>query len=342
MSNKDFLLEHIEKIFDYDLHEIQFSKLEFKYEKRKHSSIYSYVLYLDDNALTRNQIKTYKVQYLCRCGKHIIILLQKYLSKKHICCQHCLQNRSYEYNIYTAPYSIKKGIKKCKEKIIKDFNDYDNDFKLNYKNNHLDYNEFFYYLPYIYRLNNIILTDNIRKNILYKYAYPIDNQFKFDNGITYQSINDIALKCNTCGKIFKVHLNNLRNKDINNIKCKKCVFTSIKYPIQLYKNTNLTYQSNLEKKFLDCCFNYGISVMNGLEIPYWFNNKLHTYITDFYLPDLKIIIEIKGDNHYYKKDLNSGKIDAKNNAAINYVNNHNMKFEFILEDIDNFFEKIIK
>ena len=55
-----------------------------------------------------------------------------------------------------------------------------------------------------------------------------------------------------------------------------------------------------------------------------------------------MIIEIKGNNPWFKRDLKLGKIDAKNNAANKFANEHNMKFIFILDDIDIFFKNILK
>lgn len=347
MTDKDFLLKHIEKIFDYYLNEINFNHLELKYEKRKYSSNYSYVLYLDNNALTRDQFKTYKVQYLCRCGRHITILLQKYLCKKNICCHHCMQNRSFEFNVKTKPYELKKGIRQKVQIIKKEFNEYDDIFKLNYAKHHLTEIEFYKYLPYIYSIGDIILNDDIRNNIIYKYADHCNNQKKFtsyisyDNGLNYIPLKQFFLKCNTCGKIFGIHNINLKNKNIYDIKCKQCNFFTKPYLIKKHDLINATYQSKIEKYFLDLCYHYGIHVMNGLKIPYWFNKKLHTYITDFYLPDHKIILELKGCNPYFIKDLKSGKIEAKNAYAAQYAKEHNMKFRFIRDyDILNFIKKI--
>jgi hypothetical protein len=122
-----------------------------------------------------------------------------------------------------------------------------NEFKENYIKTHISEETFFKYLPYIYRLNNIILTDDIRKNIIYKFADIINNQSIFcskislDNGKTFRAIKDIAFKCSICQKIFKIHFNNIEKIDINNILCKKCKFVNHTYKIQLYENTLLTF-----------------------------------------------------------------------------------------------------
>lgn len=332
----DILIKHIEYIFDKEGNIIPFTKLEFKREKRKYSSNVSTVLYIDDKPCTGYEMKSFKIQYLCRCGKHVTILLHKYMNKKRIICMSCMQDRSFKDHVSTHPYSLQKKIRIKQQITPISFDNMDDEFKENYNKNHLTYKEFYEYLPYIFRLNNIILNDKIRNSIKYKYAERCNNQklftskISFDN-IHWSSIHDIALKCNICGKIFKIHLTNIKNKQLNDIKCRKCNFTNADFSIKLYNNTCITYQSLLEKDFLDKCFKYNIKVINGIEIPYIFKNKLHTYITDFYLPEYKYIVELKGQNNFYKNDIISGKIKCKNNAAIQFANSNNMKFKFVLD-----------
>lgn len=77
--------------------------------------------------------------------------------------------------------------------------------------------------------------------------------------------------------------------------------------------------------------------MNGYEIPYYFNGKQRTYVSDYFLPDYKIVLEIKGRNKFYRDNLKSGKLQAKNNAALNFCKENNLIFKFIFaEEIDNF------
>ena len=351
-SNKeifDILVKHILKIFDENDNEISFNNLELKEEKRKFSSKCCKLLYIDNICITSKQRKSYKILYKCRCGRENKILLHKYINKDKLVCQHCLQDRSFDYYSDTKPYSLIKGLRS--KKIInqnKDliFENMDEDFKNKYKKNHLNENEFFKYLPYIYQINNHII-DNL-DNIKYLYYYPTNNQFKFtskvsfDNGLNYESVNQIKLKCSICGKIFNIHPENLRNKDLSNIKCKTCGLNNHRYIIQLFDESGLTYQSQIEKYFIEQCYKYNIKINNGLEIPYYFNNSMHTYISDFYLPEFRYIIEIKSNNIWYKKDLESGKIKAKENGALEFGKNQNIKFKLLFDqDIDVFIKNIL-
>lgn len=156
-------------------------------------------------------------------------------------------------------------------------------------------------------------------------------------------IINIKLKCSICGKIHHIHTNNIRKKDINNIKCNKCNFANHIYTIKLYDDSGLTYQSNLEYDFIKKCKEKNIYIINGIEIPYILNGKNHTYISDFYLPEYKKIIELKANNLFYKKDLASGRIAAKNNAAIQFATENNLSFVMIMDsDIDEFLNTLHK
>ena len=343
------LTDHIEKIFDENNIEINYKYIEFKKEKRKYSKTESIILYIDNIACTCKQMKSFKVQYLCRCNRHIIILLQKYIKKERINCMHCLQDRSFEDHVETKPYSLIKGLRNKNKILIKDFNSYDETFKKLYFEKHLYENEFYYYLPIIYKLNGIELNKKIINNIKYKEYFPCNNQMKFtskvsfDNGLTWETLKKIELKCSICQKIFNIHIENIRKQNIDEIKCRQCSFNSELFPIKLYKDTVLTYQSKPEKYFLDKCFENNINVNNGFEIQYYWNNKYKTYITDFYLPDLKIIVEIKAKNPFYYDDRLSGKLDAKNAYANNFAKENNMDFRFIFDEyIDSFIYECIE
>lgn len=354
-SNKEIfeiLIKHILKIYDENDNEVYFSKLNILEEKRKFSSTISKSFYIDDKCINSKQRKTYKVLYKCRCGKENKILLKKYINKEKIVCQHCLQDRTFKDYLDVKPYSIKKGLREKidnRQKINKNnFNDMSDEFKYKYSLKHLSKDEFYKYLPYIYSINDILVNENIN-NIKYLYYYPTNNQYRFtskisfDNGLTYKSIKNITLKCSICNKIFNIHIENLRNKDLSNIKCKFCSLNNHRYTIKLYDESGLTFQSNIEKYFIEKCYQHNIKIINGFEIPYYFNNSYHKYISDFYLPEYKYIIEIKSDNIWYKKDLESGKIKAKENGTLEFIKDKKMKFKLLFDqDIDSFINNILE
>jgi len=94
-------------------------------------------------------------------------------------------------------------------------------------------------------------------------------------------------------------------------------------------NENLHYQSNLELNFIDYCQNNNIKIYDGPSIRYYWNNSEHVYHVD--LETDKYIIEIKASHGWYKKDLKSGKIEAKNTAAKKYALSINKEFLFLLD-----------
>lgn len=343
----DILIKHILKIYDENDSEILYSNISIKEEKRKYSSSISRVFYIDNKPLSNKQQRCYKILYKCRCNSNVKILLFKYLKKTRIVCQHCLQDSSYEYHV--IPNKTGKGnkVKSCRLKNLKSFEEMSEEFKKEYNKKHLTPEEFYHYLPKIYSINNILLSDINIEKIKYQYANHTNNQMKFtpkisfDNGLTYNSIKNIYLKCSICGKVFRIHTKNLKTKDIDNIRCKMCGLTNHRYAIRLYDESGLTYQSNLEKKFIDLCKKSNIDIVNGLKIDYIFNNKNKTYITDFYLPKYKFIIEIKSINQFYKNDLKSGKFQSKVDAATLFAKNNDMKY-FVLfdEDIEEFIENL--
>lgn len=62
-----------------------------------------------------------------------------------------------------------------------------------------------------------------------------------------------------------------------------------------------------------------------------------TYISDFFLPDLKIVVELKGNNQYYRQDLKNGKLAAKNKAAEKFCKANGLRYRFVLDEyIDDF------
>jgi hypothetical protein len=65
----------------------------------------------------------------------------------------------------------------------------------------------------------------------------------------------------------------------------------------LYKDTDLLYQGKYEKDFLDN-FLDKVEIKNGMSLKYMFNKKECMYHSDFYLPTLNLIVEIKSSYWY--------------------------------------------
>lgn len=337
------LLSKIIKLEKPNGEEIKFTKIDFEVKRRKYSSNECVVILVDNKELSCKDRKTCYATSICRCGRKNKILLHKYIAKQKYWCQHCYQDRSFKDSfIANCLGKIKKP--QIQREII-DFDKQSNEFQQKYWETHLHKEEFYKYLPYIYGINGEKI-DDINKVIYFENSKNYTNQKIYSSQISldgkkFKSLRSIELQCSVCSKIFSIHPINIRKRDLSNIKCQNCNFSNYVYQVRRYKNTLITYQSNLEKYFLDRCFENHIKVMNGYEIPYTWDNKQHTYISDFFLPDYKTIVEIKGNNQYYRKDLKTGKLQAKNNAAIDFSKENGLVFQLVMEEnIDKFISSL--
>jgi hypothetical protein len=106
----------------------------------------------------------------------------------------------------------------------------------------------------------------------------------------------------------------LQNKDIH-IKQQKCGFK-----LKKYKNSDVYYRGLYELDFLEKYFNLYPDIINGPRITYFINNDKHYYFSDFLIPSLNTIVEIKNS---YLFNKNKEIIMAKEKATIangfNYI-----------------------
>jgi hypothetical protein len=108
---------------------------------------------------------------------------------------------------------------------------------------------------------------------------------------------------------------------------------NMKTPLLRYKNTEILYQGSYELDFLDKYEN--LNIQNGKRIKYYFNNLDSIYISDFYLPEYNLIIEIKSTYTYnYDLDKNLSKQKATIQQGFNFI--------FIIDKKYDDFEIIIK
>lgn len=70
-------------------------------------------------------------------------------------------------------------------------------------------------------------------------------------------------------------------------------------------------------------------------------NVERTYITDFYLPQYKMIIELKDNHIWHKNQVKSGKWERKEEAANEYAKANDCKYILLFPtDIDSFFNSL--
>lgn len=106
------------------------------------------------------------------------------------------------------------------------------------------------------------------------------------------------------------------------------------YKISDYKDTNLYYQGSYELDFLEKYYN-NMEIVNGKTINYIYENNNHSYLPDFYLPKLNLIIEIKSE-YIYNLHLNKNLLKKQYSLSSGY------NFLFIIDKNYEEFEKIIK
>lgn len=99
------------------------------------------------------------------------------------------------------------------------------------------------------------------------------------------------------------------------LKCKEIYEKTFKtrMKIKQYKDTNLIYQGSYEYDFLEKFYPLYNDIENGLSICYTIDNKDHMYHSDFYIPSLNLVIEIK-NSYLAKKDIDE--INEKKKAVI--------------------------
>jgi hypothetical protein len=115
-------------------------------------------------------------------------------------------------------------------------------------------------------------------------------------------------------------------------KFKSFMKTNLK--IKKYENSNLYYQGSYELDFLEKYSNI-IDISNGIHLKYFYENELHSYMPDFYLPEYNLIIEVKSTYTYNLHLL-------RNLAKKQYSINSGYNFLFIIDKNYIELEKIIK
>lgn len=100
-----------------------------------------------------------------------------------------------------------------------------------------------------------------------------------------------------------------------------------------YLNTNIYYRGSYELDFLEKFYKLYPDICNGPSISYTYKNDHHYYFSDFFIPSLNLIIEIKSS--WILKKQNKQIIEEKEKATI--ANGFN--YIMILDKNYNYFPK---
>jgi hypothetical protein len=102
-----------------------------------------------------------------------------------------------------------------------------------------------------------------------------------------------------------------------------------------FGETELTYQGTFELDFINFCFENSIPIENGPTIPYKYLGKERRYFSDFIIPELNLIVEIKSD-YLYKKEFYKNRAKKKASLSKGY------KFLFVINKNYKELQKIMK
>lgn len=348
-----------------DNNDTQFNNYNLVYEAHKYSNtkVPIYKISIDNKTISRNN--KYYIKYCCPdCNSVSEITLNlfvrkinKNIKKCSLCREYDADNRISHSNfmknngkeIFAGTYTIKKPetIDRLEKSKIK-WNETDDFFKDKYSKYYLNQIEFDNIKNKIISIQN----DKIKSLDGWEYLEHIyiNNQTRFNPFLYNKSENRyekplyIKLVCENCDEEFVMKdLHNLKN--ITKIMCKTCKFTNNIFKIRYTKNINndkVRYQSKQELRFIEWCNENKIVVINGPVIEYLINDKHRKYYVDFELPEFNIILEMKDNHCWHKKQVNNGIFDQKNKYAEEYASKNNKNFIVIFnKDINSFKNSIL-
>lgn len=316
-SDFKFFENAIIKVYNEKGEEIRYKKLEIKNFCSKYSSSHKIKpsLFLDDNFISSK--KKYKVMYKCSCGAINTILLYKYLLKERLRCGSCREDE---------------------DKRIYDFASETDEFKRQFYETNLTMEEFNEIRPFLFSVYGLELKND---NFSFLEHENGVNAKKYRQMMIIDSkkvpFKNIIMKCPLCGKKFSITRPIKNRARIKNFLCKECCFNNKVFCIKNYKG--ILYQSNFELEFIKACEQRNIKVLNGHIVKYGFNGSVHDYKIDFYLPEFQYQIELKDNHVWHKKQVESGKWKAKEEAALKFCKKNNMSFYLLFpNDINAFLE----
>lgn len=309
-------------------------------------------LYIDN---VRVNTRDYRVMYKCQCGNINKIHLSKFLKKTTFKCVKCkedeIKSKKHSFmlknKLYTkkdknkVPFTLSEIITQSN---INFFNE-DDEFKNKYFIKNLTIDEFNTIKKNIVSVDGIDIVNN---DVRFEPHIITKNQLKYSQYIIFND-NKINLKnvkfiCEGCGDVYNTTRKLKTKINYHKSLCPKCVFCNKTFKIKKYKtkfNDDINYQSGLELEFINKCEINNIQILNGESIEYVFKDKKHIYRVDFYLPELKILVEIKDNHVWHREQIKSGVWDVKSQSAKNYSKKNNLKYIILFqEDINEFFTSI--
>lgn len=347
MEERKKIIDNIIEITDENNNILKDPDILLDFSCNKYSSKKNSIYHITLNGKHLSKKNNHRIKYkCCSCENIHIIGVTQFLRKVNKCSYRCnlccnkddvkrQNHRCYFQNIETDNKNVvtQKSLIDQKIESEKLFEEYDDDFKINYFRNHLtleDYNRISSNVMGIQN-GNIALA-----NLEYWPIFKTNNQMLF-SGIFYDKVNDIivrgnqpVMKCENCQNIWRAkQLHKFKN--CHRILCNNCTLCNKTFKIRLMKNIinePIIYQSQLELKFISWCANNNIILKNGPTILYMFENKQRKYRVDFQIGE--ILIEIKDNHIWHRNQVESGLWKAKELAIQQEIENKKYKYYYVI------------
>lgn len=303
------------------------------------------------------------VNYICpTCLFENEILLKKFLIKDTIICRKCRENddnkkrKQSEYmkksfSKFGKIISKEKGEIKKFKKLTNDelinlsniefYNESDN-FKKNYFIKNITEEEFLKIKDKIklekMNMDKVKFYPHIKTTHSHKYSPKI-----MDENGNFKLLYNLTYICDSCGSEFNGR--NIKKKSTQyKILCKDCYLCNKTFKIRKVKNIRneiVRYQSIPELDLINYCNYNSILIHNGPKVKYTFDDKKLNYKVDFKVKN--ILIEIKDNHIWHKKEVESGKWLAKESAAREYCENNKLEYKLIMKsNIKELYDYILR
>jgi hypothetical protein len=336
-----------------------------KFESSMYSSTKENIWHVFINGNKIKKSSEYTYTYIClTCKKPNTCASTQFLRKIRQGKAQCFQCNNIALNSlpenklrkdYPKTKPVEKSYRQKHEDSKTEFETYPDQYKNSYLLSHLSQEDYNRILPKIQSFGSGKYTD--LNDYEYWPVYKVNNQMKFSH-VLYNPMNDTIfkadqpiLKCDSCEGVWRAKTIDQFKND-HKILCKDCTLCNRTFKLRPMKNINnqiIMYQSKLELKFIEWCAAQNILVTNGPNIEYVFNEKSHKYKVDFKVGNC--LVEIKDFHIWHRNQVESGKWQAKEDAAEKYIKDSELsRYYFItpknwnqmIRELSNELEKEIK
>lgn len=189
-------------------------------------------------------------------------------------------------------------------------------------------------------LSSDIIKDKIKTTLLNKYG--VDTLFKAE--VIKDKIKNTIINRYGVDNVFKSDLikNKIKNTLLdrygvdNPTKNTEIFNKSQKNSLRIlkYNSLDIFYQGTYELDFINFCIDNNIYFERGPVIDYNMNGKDRKYYSDFYIPSLNLICEVKS-SWTYSRDLEENEIKKDFSEKLGY------KFIFLIDKDYNKLKKLL-